>query len=313
MVALIGGCALVTAATAGTMEKNPVVAAPAGPFDWNGFYIGGNVGANWTNYDFGGYHTRVDVTQQLFSSITAPQGDSAIQEPLPQSSFLRFNTPDDLNHNGDGNDVTVTGGGQLGFNKQFGRIVLGVEGAFDGVSNPSNWTRDRNFKTDDFFFDRISAETTETTMRKAETRWNGAVMGKLGFATGPCLFYGIGGVAFTDVTAFADDRASTDFFGPPIPGAPQVDGSRQFLGNVTSRNRTSDEAIITGWTGGGGMEYAVTQICSMGVEYRHNGFASHKFHFASNQGPISPGNSSVDTDSDQLTFKINFYLGHLGH
>ena len=51
----------------------------------------------------------------------------------------------------------------------------------------------------------------------------------------------------------------------------------------------------------------------MGVEYRHNGFASHTFHFAANQGPISPGNSSVDTDSDQLTFKINFYLGHLGH
>ena len=322
--ALIGGCAVaqvfVAPANAGPLEKNPVVAAPAGPFDWSGFYIGGNLGANWTNYDFGGYHTRVNLTEQFFQfegpMLAQPQGESKSSplEPIGGSAFLFFNTPSDLNHNGDGNDVAPTGGGQIGFNKQFGHIVVGVEGAFNGVSNPSNWTRSRDFKSSDFFFDSISAETTETTMRKAETRWNGAVMGKIGFATGPFLFYGIGGVAFTDVTAFADDRANTDFFGfgQPMRPQPEGDGGR-FLGSFVSRNKTSDEHVMVGWTAGTGVEYAITQICSMGVEYRHNGFASHTFHFAANQGPISPGNSSVDTDSDQLTFKINFYLGHLGH
>src|SRR5882724_6210624 len=35
-------------------------------FDWTGFYIGGNLGANYASYDFGAYHTKLDVTQQFF-------------------------------------------------------------------------------------------------------------------------------------------------------------------------------------------------------------------------------------------------------
>jgi hypothetical protein len=37
------------------------------------------------------------------------------------------------------------------------------------------------------------------------------------------------------------------------------------------------------------------------------------FHFANSQGPIFPGNTNVDADSDQVTFRVNFWLGRLGH
>ena len=317
-IATLAGLAVVTPGSISAENGDSPHQIPGNPireFDWSGFYIGANLGANWTDYSFGGYHTRLDLTQQFFQFQgpgLAPQGEGKRQEPVGQDTFLEFNTLSDLNHNGQGNDVAPTGGVQFGYNKQFGHIVIGTEGSFDGVSNPSNWTRSRDFKTSQDFFDGISAESTLTSMRQAKVNWNSAVTGKLGFATGPFLFYGTGGVAFTDVTAFADDRVNTDFFGFN-GGSPQRDGRSGFLGTQVSRNTTKDEHITVGWTAGGGFEYAITQICSMGVEYRHNGFASHTYHFATNQGPISPGNSSVDADSDQLTFKVNFYLGHLGH
>jgi outer membrane immunogenic protein len=291
--------------------------AQADPFDWNGFYIGANLGSNWTNYDFGGYHTRLDLTEQFLGfeggGMGSPQGENSrngrIHEPVGGEAFLNFNTPGDLNHNGQGNDASPTGGVQIGFNKQFGHIVIGTEGSFSGVSNPSNWTQSRDRASTPFFFDGVSADTTLITMRKAEASFNSGVTGKLGFATGPFLFYGLGGVAFTDVTAFATDRANSDFFF----GGERGNGFIGFIGSAANRNQTKDEAILIGWTAGGGVEYAITKICSMGLEYRHNGFTSETFHFASNHGPISPGNSSVDTDSDQMTFKVNFYLGHLGN
>jgi opacity protein-like surface antigen len=146
-------------------------------------------------------------------------------------------------------------------------------------------------------------------MRKAQTNWNGAAVGKLGVAFGPFLFYGLGGVSFTDVTAFAQDTANTDFFG----FNDGTNGRIGFIGSRADHFSAEDEAVLVGWTAGGGAELAVTKICSMGFEYRHIDAGNHNFHFASNQGPVFPGNTTISTDSDQITFRVNFYLGHLGH
>ena len=161
-----------------------------------------------------------------------------------------------------------------------------------------------------FFFDGISADTTLTTMRQAHTNWNAATMGKFGYATGPFLLYVIGGASFTDVTLEARDRANTDFFS--FQDGP-IRGRIGFIGSFVSRNKTTDESVLPGYTVGTGFECAITKICSMGVEYRHNGSGDRNYHIASDQGPIFPGNTNVDTDSDQVTFKVNFFLGHLGH
>jgi outer membrane immunogenic protein len=286
------------------------------PFDWNGFYIGGNAGANYANYDFGGYHTKLDVTQQFFDfegPLLRPTDGPAIQEPVGGDAFLFFPASGNGNNGNGGTDLSLTGGGQIGFNKQFGHFVFGVEGAFNGVANNSNWVKSKGSDTAPFFFDGISADTTLTTMRQAQSHWNGAAMGKFGYATGPLLFYVIGGASFTDVSTTAEDRANTDFFvrggDAPTPQG-QIGG---FIGSIASHNRTTDESVLVGYTVGTGFECAVTKICSMGVEYRHNGAEDRNYHFASDQGPVFPGNTNVGTDSDQVTFKVNFYLGHLGN
>jgi outer membrane immunogenic protein len=78
--------------------KPPPVAVPV-PFSWSGFYIGGNIGGEWSQRH---------VTDTL---LGVTFGNS-------NASFI--------------------GGGQAGANYQMGNIVLGVEGTFDGTASNNN-------------------------------------------------------------------------------------------------------------------------------------------------------------------------------
>ena len=315
-VSLVGCFALVagvtTGASAGELPK------PPSPFDWSGFYIGANVGAAWTDYNIGDYDTTVDVGQQLFR-FEGPLARTS--DGQTQGIIMLGGGPDLIFHNsghGGGSDVSLTGGGQIGYQRQWNHFVFGLEGAFNGVSSSTDISKSQGFGEVSFSemarplgFNGIvdSAETNETSLRQADTHWTGAGVGRLGYATGPWLFYGLGGVAFAGVTVHAQDTANTSFFGG---GGVGNQGGR-LLGSISSRYHGSDDSVLVGYAAGGGLEYAVTTICSMGVEYRHNGFGSQDFHFSSKQGPVFPGNTSVDADSDQVTFRVNFWLGHMGH
>ena len=319
------GCALGLGAWSASLAVAGEFPKPPASFDWSGFYIGGNVGSAWTNHDISGYHSTVDVGQQLFLFEGRPRArvsDAPTpNEPVFGSALSSFSSSGDKNG---GSDISVTGGGQIGYQMQFGHFVVGLEGAFSGVSTSSNIAQS-NGSSRTFFGESNrplgfngfvnSAETTEISMRQAETNWTGYGSARLGYAMGPFLFYGTGGVSFAGVTVHAADTANTDFFGfQPMVGDPN--GGQQgegFIGSIRNRYQGEDDSVLVGYTAGGGLEYAVTSNCSMGFEYRHNGFGSHNFHFSSSQGPVFPGNTSVRSDSDQLTFRVNFWLGHLGH
>jgi outer membrane immunogenic protein len=82
----------------------PVKAPPAPvppPFSWTGFYIGGNVGAGWSDRT---------VTDTLFGLDITNQGNGA----------------------------RLIGGGQVGLNYQINNFVIGVEADFDWASNNDN-------------------------------------------------------------------------------------------------------------------------------------------------------------------------------
>ena len=320
-VLLAGGFALVAGLTAPPASGGEFPKPPS-PFDWSGFYIGGNVGAAWSDYGISDYRTTVDVGQQLFQ-FEGPFLTST-SDVQPQGLIMMGGGPDLVfNHSGHGggSDVSVTGGGQIGYQMQWGHFVGGLEGAFNGVSSSTDTSKSQGFGRVDFLRDSWLqpqdgfvefAETSETSLRQVDTHWNGALMGRLGYATGPWLFYGTGGVSFAGVTVHADETAHTNFFGFQQMVGPN-EPINNFLGSITSRYHGSDDSVLVGYAAGGGLEYAVTTICSMGVEYRHNGFGSQDFHFSSKQGPVFPGNTSVDADSDQVTFRVNFWLGHMGH
>ncbi len=86
-------------------------------FDWSGFYIGGNVGGNWVDYNSHGF------------------SDTLTTQPLPGPDTILVASTSGF----DNTRAAFLGGGQAGYNQQFGRFVLGVEGDFDGT--PSSTTK----------------------------------------------------------------------------------------------------------------------------------------------------------------------------
>jgi outer membrane immunogenic protein len=304
--------------------------------NWTGFYIGGNLGGLSSNYGFGHFTDGVDVDAQsdqleaqagkiLGPHLNAVSGDG---EPTPFGT-ASFAFPDDgFSNFNSGSNQSFLGGGQVGYNHQFGHWVIGVEGDFQGTSaNGKQLSSGFTETSSDIgaepppagFGETVFADTTLDAVRKAETDWSASLRARFGYTAGPFLFYGTAGLAWTDVKVTATETASTDFFEDDndltsaVP-TPRGKGS-DFLGNVTSTNfsKTSDD-VQMGWTGGVGAEWAINDKVTMGVEYRHSDYGSHTYHFASNEGVIFPGDTKVDLDTDQVTLRFNILVSHFfGH
>ena len=192
---LIAGPAM--AADMGVPLKAPP-APIAPPFSWTGFYLGGNVGAGWSNGN---------VTDTLFG----------------------------VNWNGNNNNnATFVGGGQVGFNYQFNSIVIGVEGDFDWFANNNNSAAVTAFGT--------------TVTGSNNGRWLTTLTGRLGYAWDHVLLYGKGGGAWVGSNNFTVTNVAT--------GA-----SVAFNNNNTN----------TGWTAGGGLEWAFANNWTARVEYDYVG------------------------------------------
>jgi len=199
-------------AMAADMAVKALPPPPAPIYNWTGFYIGGNVGAGWADTRFSG----IPVT-----------GDHFL---LPTSSFSTGN--------GDGN---IVGGVQVGFNWQWDRIVLGLEGTYSGsdVRNSTGLIPDPVFAGENI---KLHSKITEYA----------TIVGRAGFApTNDWLLYAKGG--------FAAGRIQTnpqDFF--PLP--------------ATLQHFSSDSAWHNGWTVGGGVEYKWAQHWVFGLEYDYYSF-----------------------------------------
>src|SRR5438128_12470976 len=67
------------------MEKNPIVENLQRPFDWTGFYIGGNIGGVLSEYEFTG--SGGDTEGRLFSDVDIGE---QFFVPLPGVDVVRF-------------------------------------------------------------------------------------------------------------------------------------------------------------------------------------------------------------------------------
>ncbi len=236
----------------------------------------------------------------------------------------------------------VLGGGQIGYQRQFGHWVFGIEGDFDRTSiRDSAKFRDSalttvfdntpdviNSPNGDDFSTRITADTDFFGKREAHTNWIGSVRGKAGYATGPLLFYATAGVAFAGVDVWAHDVANTLFdileveddvapraFHPNPPGFPAGLTLHQ-TAHVANTDIEKDDDVMVGYTAGAGLEIAFNDAVSLALEYRHNGFGDETYNFnhhnntAGHGGPIFPGATNLSFDSDQLTVRMNVLLNH---
>jgi opacity protein-like surface antigen len=275
------------------------------PYNWSGWYAGFNSGATWNHFDLGRHSSEVNLTDQFYEIAPVAGAESDV--------FATFDFP---GH--DKTDTAPVGGGQTGFNFQFGHFVVGGEGGFSGNKSDEG-SRFTGFQSNELFLvteqQFVTADTEFASVRKVETDWNGFIGGRVGFAWGRFLFYGSGGAAFTDVQFTAKDTADTAFFGAapsPPPGIPPANRAVQsqqedFIGEIVNKKTSSHRDVLTGWYGGGGASYALTNTVSVGVDYKHVDWGDMTDHFSSG-GPVFPGDTNIGLSGDQLTFQVNIML-----
>jgi opacity protein-like surface antigen len=160
-------------------------------------------------------------------------------------------------------------GGQAGYNFQSGRFVWGVEGdagysnAQGGKACPSQ---------PDLYYCEDYAGTL------------GSLTARLGYTWGRALLYAKGGWAFGEVTA----GTHLNFMATPLPGGMQVAHSTNWE---------------SGWTLGGGIEFALTNRWSAKAEYMHYEFPQDTFTVAQNV------TSNATTSGDTVRIGLNYHFG----
>jgi outer membrane immunogenic protein len=161
------------------------------------------------------------------------------------------------------NGTGVIGGLQAGYNWQFSNLVLGVEGDISFSSLDRTVLVPTSPGGNDTYRSRLSTL--------------GTVRGRIGWAFDRVLLYGTGGAAFASL--------KDEYTDPPIP-----------LGFTVSPNSGR-----TGWTAGGGLEYAFADHWTVRAEYLHVGFGDKN-------ATVAPCCSTAYT----FVFKDSLDIGRVG-
>lgn len=201
---------------------------------FGGWYVGGNAGASW-----GDNHLRTRVTQ----------GNGALVIPPADVNLI--------NQTGGGgsNKTGFTGGIEGGYNYMLNdHWLLGLETDFGALKN--NQRRTNNFAS------TISPATYQLNQR-AKTSWMWSLRPRIGYVSGPWLFYGTGGIATSHI------KSAFDFSDNRIPQ------------NIIS---SEDSKTKTGWIAGVGAGYAFAPNWSVKAEWLYADFGSISTTLASPQG-----------------------------
>lgn len=240
MCKLITLCAIVTALAvtqASAADMSPVVITAA-PISWAGLYAGLHAGIA---------RSKVSVADNAKDGVN----------------------PGPFGYNANGG----FGGGQVGYNFQFGNIVTGIEGelGYMGLTGKGRIS---------------SASATSHQDLTLDSGLYADLTARLGYAFGSSLIYGKGGWAYFKTNAM---QATTNpGYDPTGTGA------------------------LTGWTLGAGYEYRVSQNVGIKVEYQHFDFGS-KGGYQTNVGDFSSPIGYKFTNEhkvrlDTIKVGLNYYF-----
>ena len=168
------------------------------------------------------------------------------------------------------------GGVQVGYNKQFSpNWVAGVEADFDGSDIKGS-------STASFLGIGGLAPQLYSSTAAEQIRWFGTVRARLGFLpTSNLLIYGTGGFAYAKV----DQNASILNVG----GTSIAVGTAACVGFTTCYAGSSSRTA-TGWTAGGGAEYALSRNWTIRAEYLYVSLGGAN-NFPENNVVFGPGDS----------------------
>lgn len=219
--ALLGASAQAADLPARSMPVSPAPVMVAPIFTWTGLYVGLNAGGAWTGDRCNGFR---------------PVNGNGAAVP----GFVTG-----CNSRG-GDDVAFTGGGQIGYNWQFGSLVTGIEADINYLGGS-----DRRRSTLVVGAPAPGAFQGTYLINEGRDHGNyfGTVRARLGFAANRALFYVTGGLAYGE-----SGRASTaTFVSNPVGNAA-----------VYTSRRSGDRV---GFAVGAGIEYAIANNWSVRGEY----------------------------------------------
>ncbi len=205
--------------------------SPATTFIWTGFYVGVNAG-----YGKGGKGDRADLE---ISAFDVPLGSSG--ETEPKGAF---------------------GGLQVGYNKQMGRFVFGLEADLQGGGLDDRINGVHGAIPGFPFTSRVSTET----------EFFGTIRARLGYTWDRALLYVTGGYAFAD-TDYSLSASNPDF------------------GDIN----LSDSDLREGYVVGAGAEFMLDGKWTMKFEYQYLKFSDNMI-FAQSTFNGAPTGTFYETD-----------------
>jgi len=256
------------------------VAAPFEPavapalFSWTGFYVGGHVGVAWHDRD------HADLCDSIVSArdkVGEPievecEGLGLIADGPDEGLDVRFIDLDGdyiavLDRDGDDDNHELLAGAQAGFNWQSGKFVIGVEADVSYLGWDDDDDQELKFQYFHSLFTNTAAELGNFEGEGSisigqDIEWLATVRGRAGLALGAegrFLPYVTAGVAFAGV----ENEFSATF--SREGGVDWCDGP----GGCTFADSDDDEDddVKVGLAVGGGIEFALSNNISIGLEY----------------------------------------------
>jgi outer membrane immunogenic protein len=208
--------------------------------------------------------------------------------PAPMFSWTGFYIGGHVGYGWGSNDFTDTtaalGPAGTTYGNDTDGFLGGLQAGFDyqfapnwvlGIEGQVSWTN-------------IDGSTSYATAPAAtfsnDMNWLSSVTGRLGYTGGNWLLYGKGGVAWADL----DQTIATG------------------LASVTNSQTR------TGWTAGGGLEYAFAPGWSAKIEYQYYDFGKDTYSFAPVAGIGVPASFDVDSQIHTIKAGLNWRFGGLG-
>ena len=258
--ALLSFASLAQAADLPRKSVAPVAYLPPA-FTWTGFYAGVNAGAA---IGAGGSRNGFTPSGAFLNPAAFPAGSLGL-----------------LNNRGR-DDTGFQGGGQIGYNMQYGQFVFGAE--TDIQYRDTSGNRSNGAVGIPFAFGGPAPSSVTFTGRNGGDNYYGTVRGRLGFAYDRALFYATGGLAYG---GSQDNQAAT---------FTNAAGAQ----TIFSGTRRSDTNI--GYALGGGVEYAFTNNITAKAEYLYVDLSDNKNRFATSANPLAAGYSFTSRGED--TFHV---------
>lgn len=273
LLSTVAGVALAAAGYAHAADlrmptKAPVRPAPVPVFSWTGCYVGGHIGGGWGRSDV--FNREVG---QVAEAAEAFEPSNEVEEPPEASETTLTGGTTGINSSG------FIFGGQVGCDYQFAsNWVIGVQGSFAGTTIEGNGHDPA-----------IEAVAEATNLGSGainiKTRWIGDITGRLGYAglVPQTLLYVKGGVAWKN------ERLNIT----PLDTEDQIGGEFSHT--------------FTGWTVGGGFEWAFAPNWTVFAEYNHYDFGNRNLSTGTAETTIYA--LDVKERIDAVKVGVNFRFG----